>query len=185
MRWPWVACLLLASLLPLLAEDWTTEDGKTYKNVTVVGQEDDGVRITYDGGVGKIPYYELPVDIQKRFGQDIESLAEKKRAVDRAIEDAVRSAAAAEQMKQPVAAPVPNVTAPSNNVPNGVAPQNVAPNGPASGTSPGAGGSTSSLAERWIRRVRSPDRWPCDGRPRWGKSGKRDRPERRRGRADE
>ena len=51
--WAWIACLLLASLLPVSAEDWTTEDGHVYHNVTVLGQEDDGVRITYDGGVGK------------------------------------------------------------------------------------------------------------------------------------
>jgi hypothetical protein len=131
--------LLLASLLPLSAEDWTTEDGKTYKNVTVVGQEDDGVRITYDGGVGKIPYYELPVDIQKRFGQDVESLAEKKRAVDRAIEAAVRSAADAEQMKQPVEAPA-TAALPQINAPSGQAPSGVPPNGTPSESNPGAGG---------------------------------------------
>ncbi|MEI9999996.1 MAG: hypothetical protein WDO13_12980 [Verrucomicrobiota bacterium] len=95
---------MLASLLPLSAEDWTTADGKTYKNVTVLGQEDDGVRITYDGGVGKIPYYELPVDIQKRFSQDIDSMAAKRHAVDQAIDDAVKAAAAAQIMKQAPAA---------------------------------------------------------------------------------
>src|ERR1700728_134514 len=104
MRWPWIACLLLASLLPVSAEDWTTEDGHVYHNVTVLGQEDDGVRITFDGGVGKIPYYELPVDIQKRFGQDVDSLAAKKHAVDKAIEDAMHSAAAADLIRIPIEA---------------------------------------------------------------------------------
>ena len=100
-----VLFLALVFALSARAEDWKTEDGKTYKNVTVLNQEDDGVRITYDGGVGKIPYYELPVEIQKRFGQDIESLAIKKKAVDQAMDDAVRNAIAAEQVKQKESTP--------------------------------------------------------------------------------
>jgi hypothetical protein len=111
MRRLWISSLLLASLLPLSAEDWTTEDGKTYKNISVQGQESDGVRITYDGGAGKIPYYELPVDIQRRFGQDIDSLAAKKKAVDQAIDDAVKSAVAAEQSRLPVEPSEPSTPA--------------------------------------------------------------------------
>jgi hypothetical protein len=133
MRWLRISCFLLACALPLVAEDWTTEDGKTYKNVTVQGQEDDGVRITFDGGAGKIPYYELPVDIQKRFGQDIESLAAKKAAVDKAIEDAVKSAASAEQGKQPLE---PGEVAPAGN-PNGVTPGAPGSNGMPGGVAPG------------------------------------------------
>jgi len=120
MRWPWIGCLLLASLLPASAEDWTTADGHTYHNVTVVGQEDDGVRITYVGGVGKIPYYELPVDIQKRFGQDVDSLAAKKAAVDQAIAEEVRAAAEA-QVLMPGAVPITPAYSPPSPAPNGLA----------------------------------------------------------------
>ena len=87
--------MVLATTWPVSAEDWTTADGKTYKNVVVVAQEDDGVRITYDGGVGKIPYYELPLDLQKRFGEDYDSLEAKRKAAEKALEDATRNADAA------------------------------------------------------------------------------------------
>ena len=134
------------------AEDWTTEDGKTYKNVTVVGQEDDGVRITYDGGVGKVPYYELPADLQKRFGQDVDSLAAKKRAVDQAISDAVSAAATQSvvlpnevPMSVPPPQPPPGVaptvpgSVPQNTAPGSVTPGSVAPGsaGPAAIAPPG------------------------------------------------
>jgi hypothetical protein len=145
MRWACTACLLLASLLPVSAEDWTAEDGHVYHNVTVLGQEDDGVRITYEGGVGKVPYYELPVDVQKRFGQDIDSLALKRQAVDKAIADAVRSAANADVIvpAAPVLAPAPAPSvAPSAPLPGSPAPV-VAP---APGVAPTPGGSTATTA---------------------------------------
>jgi uncharacterized protein YdaU (DUF1376 family) len=100
MRWLGVLLIALATVLPVLAEDWTTADGKTYKNVVVISQEDDGVRVTYAGGVGKIPYYELSADLQKRFGQDADSLAAKRAAEEKAQEEATLNAAAAEQKKQ-------------------------------------------------------------------------------------
>ena len=153
MRWPWIACLLLASLLPVSAEDWTTEDGHVYHNVTVLGQEDDGVRITYDGGVGKVPYYELPVDIQKRFGQDVDSLAIKRQAVEKAVADAVNSAADSQVLAPavipgsvpyvapPVPSPenpnpgtVPGVPGTANTAPGATAPGTTAPGTSAPGT---------------------------------------------------
>jgi hypothetical protein len=121
--------LLLASLLPLSAEDWTTEDGHVYHNVTVLGQEDDGVRITYDGGVGKVPYYELPADLQKRFGQDIDTLAAKKHAVDQAVNDAVQAATASQ-----VVEPAPEPVQPAYTPPPGANPAN-----PGTAQNPGTG----------------------------------------------
>ena len=79
MRWQVSLLMMLAMVLPAFAEDWTTADGKTYRNVVVIGQEDDGIRITYTGGVGKIPYYELSLDLQKRFGEDADSLEIKEK----------------------------------------------------------------------------------------------------------
>jgi hypothetical protein len=138
MRWlGWTCLFLLAGLLPLAAEDWTTANGHTYHNVTVLGQEDDGVSITYDGGAGKIPYYELPVDIQKRFGQDVDSLTAKRRAVDKAVDDAITAAAAAQipvPQNQPGGAPGtgPQYAAPGPNPSGapGTAQQNTAPVNP-------------------------------------------------------
>ncbi len=95
MRWLGFLAIVLATALPVRAEDWTTADGKTYRNVVVIAQEDDGVRITYTGGVGKIPYYELSPDLLKRFGQDYDSLEAKRQAAAQALEEATRNEAAA------------------------------------------------------------------------------------------
>jgi len=92
----------LALAVSTRAEDWTTADGKTYRSVTVVSQEPDGVRITYAGGVGKIPYYELSDDLLRRFGQDPASLELKREAAQKAAADAALKAQrdAAEQKKE-------------------------------------------------------------------------------------
>jgi hypothetical protein len=97
MRWLAVLFIIVATVLPLSADDWTTVDGTTYKNVVVVKAEDDGVNINYDGGSVKIPYYNLPVDIQKQFGQDPDTLAATKKAAEAA--EANRVAAEQEAKK--------------------------------------------------------------------------------------
>jgi hypothetical protein len=76
---------VLAMTLPVLAEDWNTADGKTYHNVIVVSQEDDGLRVTYTGGAGKIVNYELPPDVQKKYGLDYASLDAKRLAAEKAL----------------------------------------------------------------------------------------------------
>jgi hypothetical protein len=109
-----VISILLATVSPACAENWTTADGKTYKNVTILYQEADGVRVTYDGGVGKLPYYELPLNVQKRLGEDIDTLEAKKKAADLALAQRTamlaaqkmkeQAAVAAEKQKQQLAA---------------------------------------------------------------------------------
>lgn len=95
MRWLAVFFILLAGLLPLSADDWTTTDGTTYKDVTVVQVADDGLTITYTGGgPTKIPYYNLPLEVQKQYGHDPETLANKLRDAEDA--EATKKAAAAE-----------------------------------------------------------------------------------------
>ncbi|MCE0499146.1 MAG: hypothetical protein LV481_14490 [Methylacidiphilales bacterium] len=84
---------------PASTENWTTLDGKTYKNVVVNAQDDDGVTITYTGGVAKIPYYELPLQLQKRFGQDYDSLVAKKKAAEKALAEATRHEAERNQQQ--------------------------------------------------------------------------------------
>ena len=93
MRWHAILFLGLIAGLPASAEDWTTADGKTYKNVAIIEQEDGGVRITYTGGVGIIPYYELPLDVQKRLGVDSDSLEARQKAAQQAADEAARNAA--------------------------------------------------------------------------------------------
>jgi hypothetical protein len=90
-------CLLLAS--PLWAEDWTTTDGKTYKDVKVIQVDPDGVSILDADGGAKIPMTNLSVDLQKRFNYDSAkaavAIAAKKEAEDK--EAAQRNAAAASE----------------------------------------------------------------------------------------
>jgi hypothetical protein len=93
--------IILATTFPVLGEDWNTADGKTYRNVKVIVQEDDGVRVTYTGGVGIIPYYELSLELRKRFGEDYDTLEAKRIAAEKALAEAIRSntATAAELQK--------------------------------------------------------------------------------------
>jgi hypothetical protein len=96
MRWLGALLIILATTLSMRAEDWTTADGKTYRNITIIGQEDDGVRVTYTGGVGKIPYYELSDDVLRRLGQDPVALAQKRAAALKAQADAAKAQADAD-----------------------------------------------------------------------------------------
>jgi hypothetical protein len=62
--------LLGLLILPLRAEDWTTSDGKTYKNVQVLSHNAAYVTILHEDGGGRIPLSTLGPDLQKRFGYD-------------------------------------------------------------------------------------------------------------------
>lgn len=68
-----------------LADDLKTIDGKEYKHVTVNRVEPDGIIITHRSGVAKIPFTELPEDVQERFGYDA-SKVEAEKAAARAAE---------------------------------------------------------------------------------------------------
>jgi hypothetical protein len=63
-----IALFLTSSALR--AEDWTTTDGKIYKDVTVVKTEPDAVTITHRDGGALVPLTKLPPDLQKRFNYD-------------------------------------------------------------------------------------------------------------------
>ena len=54
----------------LWAEDWSTTDGKTYKNVQVLSHNVAYVTILYKDGGGRISLSVLGSDLQKRFGYD-------------------------------------------------------------------------------------------------------------------
>jgi hypothetical protein len=140
-----VLLIFLATALSASAEDWVTADGKTYKNVVIIAQEGDGVRVTYEGGVGKLPYYELPDDVVRRLGQDPAALAIKRAAfvkeqAEAALKAKQDAAAAAELKRQAdeaaaVAAALNPNQAPATNA-NG---QPVAPGAiPAPNAAPGS-----------------------------------------------
>ena len=48
--------------------DITTLDGKTYKDAQVTGVEEDGVHISFREGVVKVPFDQLPQELQRQYG---------------------------------------------------------------------------------------------------------------------
>ena len=66
-----VCCIPIA-----LADDFKTNAGKEYKNVTVSRVEPDGVIVTGKSGISKIYFTELPKDVQQRFGYDPQKAAD-------------------------------------------------------------------------------------------------------------
>jgi len=61
---------LPVSMVALHAEDWTTKDGKTYQEVSVVRAEPDAVTILHHTGGARVPLKNLPPELQKRFSFD-------------------------------------------------------------------------------------------------------------------
>jgi hypothetical protein len=53
-----------------LAEDFKTIDRKEYKNAKVSRVEPDGIVIMFSGGIVKLPFVELPPEVQKKYGYD-------------------------------------------------------------------------------------------------------------------
>ena len=70
------AVLFLCSMAVLLAAgdcfsaDITTLDGKTYKDALVTDVEADGVHISFREGVVKVPFDQLPQELQRQYGYD-------------------------------------------------------------------------------------------------------------------
>jgi hypothetical protein len=89
-----VALLSLAPVLFAAADDWTTLDGKTYKDVHVVKIEPDSVTILDDDGGAKIMMTNLPPALQKQCGYDPAKAAafesNEKAAVDKAEQAALK-----------------------------------------------------------------------------------------------
>jgi chromosome segregation ATPase len=53
-----------------VADNFKTNAGKEYKNVTVTRVEPDGIVVTGKSGISKVYFTELPKDVQERFGYD-------------------------------------------------------------------------------------------------------------------
>ena len=65
-----LAILAALSASIVLAEDFKTINGKEYKNAKVNRVEPDVIVITHSFGILKIPFTELPKDVQERFHYD-------------------------------------------------------------------------------------------------------------------
>src|SRR6476660_7960248 len=52
-----------------LADDFTTVDGKEYKNATITRVEPDGVVLKHRSGISKVYFTELPKEVQEQTAQ--------------------------------------------------------------------------------------------------------------------
>jgi len=98
MRWMLFAVISLAVVGVAFAEDWTTTDGKTYKNVKVVKVEDDAVTILDEDGGALVPLSTLPPALQQKFHYDPVKAAAA--AAQRQSEDDASTQAVATQEAQ-------------------------------------------------------------------------------------
>ncbi len=57
----------LVAAVDCFSADITTLDGKTYKDAQVTGVEADGVHISFRGGVVKVPFDQLPQELQRQY----------------------------------------------------------------------------------------------------------------------
>ena len=58
----------LAAAVDCFSADITTLDGKTYKDALVTDVEADGVHISFREGVVKVPFDQLPQELQRQYG---------------------------------------------------------------------------------------------------------------------
>jgi hypothetical protein len=77
MKYWQISLAILAALSTSIAlpDDFKTVDGKEYKNVKVSRVEPDGIVITFSGGIVKLPFIELPEDVRKKYGYDLQAAA--------------------------------------------------------------------------------------------------------------
>src|SRR5436309_7411757 len=61
---------VLVAAVDCFSADITTLDGKTYKDARVTGIEADGVHISFREGVVKVPFDQLPQELQRQYGYD-------------------------------------------------------------------------------------------------------------------
>jgi hypothetical protein len=94
-----IRAILAAAMLVLVAaagslahaEDWTTTDGKVYKNVKVMKLEPDAVTILYSEGGALVPLATLSPELQEKFQYD--PVKAKAAAAARAKADSANPAA--------------------------------------------------------------------------------------------
>src|SRR5436853_7904207 len=65
-----LTCLVLCFASAGLADDFKTNDGKEYKNVTVSRVEPDGIILITRVGISKVYVTEMPKEVQQRCHYD-------------------------------------------------------------------------------------------------------------------
>ena len=97
--WKTALSIFALSASLALAEDLRTTKGKEYKNATVSRVEPDGIVIKFKGGIVKILFTELPKDIQKGFGYDVDKIEAEQAAARAAEEKRIEEQRAAEEKR--------------------------------------------------------------------------------------
>jgi hypothetical protein len=82
------AAVLIAGALHAAGEDFTLNDGREYKNVTVSRTEPDGIVVMTSTGIVKLFFSELPEDLQKKHGYDSQTAARFRAEVEAANQQA-------------------------------------------------------------------------------------------------
>ena len=80
----------------LEAEDITTNDGRVFKNATVVKFEADGVVIRHDGGTKQVAWSELPAPLRQRYQS--EARRQKEVEIQKLKQDLARAEAEAAKL---------------------------------------------------------------------------------------
>jgi hypothetical protein len=76
-----------------LADDITTLDGKTYKGVTILSADPDGLRIMYESGATKVQFTNLSKDVQAKYHYDaVKDLEFKNQEKDRLAKAEIENA---------------------------------------------------------------------------------------------
>ena len=85
-----VFSLVFASAI-LIAADLTTKSGTVYANYRIVGVTDDGVSVSFRGGIVKVPIDDLPDDLRKKYypgegrEQEVRNQLEKAKSTEKTI----------------------------------------------------------------------------------------------------
>ena len=99
----------------LRAEDWTTSDGKTYKEVTVVKTEPDAVTILHQTGGALVPLEKAPAEIQERYNYNP---IKAKEAADRRAQEEAEEAMRLEAESMAAAAAQATTDTPTGPLPD-------------------------------------------------------------------
>ena len=83
--WKTALSIFALSASLALAEDFRTTKRKEYKDATVSRVEPDGIVIKFHGGIVKLPFTELPSDVQKKYEYDPVAAREYAAQRDRVI----------------------------------------------------------------------------------------------------
>lgn len=128
-----ILLLGLSSLLPGADAYPTlnTTRGREYADVTVTKVEPDGLRISHESGTAKIPFAELPVHIQKKYGYDPAAAAAYREeyernaaAVEADLDEAIR-ANSSKPKKTATSTPTAEASTRPSTAPQGANPSSV------------------------------------------------------------